>query len=360
MSVLVAFAIATLLAFGGNAAYADGGAAGGAAGASSAAGSAGAGSLSGGSFGGTKTSTSTTKTSSTPKSAGTTKTAGTTKAAPTKKSAAATSGKTMAALIADPIVSALTVACIPGSGTVVGGFEIDGDTCAETDQDWDTTGLHTDDGFGDDTGFTNGASENDPPTSWGIGHAANAKSDIGEFWAFSKAINSTVYGFFGLTNDSVKGGTSQYDLEYNQLAAVPGSGGHPVPHRSPMDLLFRFSSTGSAALTFSDAKRYTLQSSAAWDAAKCFATDAAGGWCTIPIPPNAFASALNDDGTFIEGAIDIGLFVDNVGDCTGNFGVTSVRSVTGNSFATSALKDYVDPLPVNTPSTCGTIVINKN
>ncbi|MFL6024962.1 MAG: prealbumin-like fold domain-containing protein [Marmoricola sp.] len=266
----------------------------------------------------------------------------------------------MAALIADPIVSALTVACLPGSGTVVGGFEIDGDTCAETVQDWDTTGLHEDDGFGDSTGFTNGASENDAPTAWGIGGSPNGKTDIGEFWAYSKAINNTVYGYFALTNASTTGGTSQYDLEYNQLAAVPGSGGHPVPHRSPGDLLFRFSSTGSDPLEFTDAKRYTLSSSPAWDPAKCFTTGTTAGWCTIPIPAGAFAQQVNADGTFFEGAIDIGLFVDKVGDCTGNFGVTSVRSVTGNAFATSALKDYVDPLPVNTPSTCGTIVINKN
>jgi hypothetical protein len=345
LSVVVALALVGLIGLAAGPASASG--------SGSAAGAAGAGSVGPSSLGSSTTTSTSTKSTSTKSSSAS--------SATRVGKVALTSKESLAAQVAN-LIPAIAVDCLPsGSGSLVGGFEIDGDTCVNNGgQDWASTGLHTDDGFADDTAFTNGSSENDDPQDWGIGGSPNGKTDIGEFWAYSKAINNTVYGYFGLTNDSTSGGTSQYDLEYNQLAAVPGDGGHPVPNRSAGDLLFRFSSTGSDPIAFTDAKRYTEQDDAAnWDDNKCFITDDIGGWCTIPIPANAFAQQVNSDGTFFEGAIDIGLFTQNPGDCTGNFGVTSVHSVTGNAFATSALKDYVDPLPVNTPSTCGSIVINK-
>lgn len=259
-------------------------------------------------------------------------------------------------------MAALAVPCVGGPGAPVGGFEIDGNICAQApvNKDWDNTGASVEDGFDDATGFSGGSSENDPPTSWTVGGSPNGKTDIGTAWAYSQVSGGQVYGFFGLTNNSTSGGTSQYDLEYNQLNPVSNGGGFAVPNRSPGDLLFRFSSTGSAAIVFTDAKKYTLVSSPAWSNGSCFSTTAnnTAGWCTIAIPPASFAQQVNADGTFFEGAINISLFFGN-GTCSGTFGTTSIRSVTGNAFATSALKDYVTPLGVNTPSTCGKIVINK-
>ncbi|MCX6397892.1 MAG: LPXTG cell wall anchor domain-containing protein [Propionibacteriales bacterium] len=271
-------------------------------------------------------------------------------------------GPSLSKITASPAAAALAVACTGGPGVPVGGFEIDGNTCAQApvNKDWSNTGSSVEDGFDDVTGFTQGASENDPPTSWTVGGSPNGKSDIGTAWAYSQVSGGQVYGFFGLTNDSTSGGTSQFDLEYNQLNPVVNGGGYAVPNRSPGDLLFRFSSTGSDPIVFTDAKKYTLVSSPAWSNGSCFSTTAnnTAGWCTIPIPPAAFAQQTNADGTFFEGAINISLFFGN-GTCSGTFGTTSIRSVTGNAFATSALEDYVTPLGVNTPSTCGKIVINK-
>ncbi|MGO4257628.1 SpaA isopeptide-forming pilin-related protein [Marmoricola sp. RAF53] len=268
--------------------------------------------------------------------------------------------RTFAASALAPVVNALAIACTGGPNPVVGGFEIDGNTCVQGGGlDWDTTGSMVEDGFGDSTGFTGGSSENDPPTSWSIGGSPNGKSDIGTAWAHSRVSGGQVYGFFAITNDSTSGGTSQYDLEYNQLGPTTNGGGKPVPNRSPGDLLFRFSSTGSAAIVFSDAKKYTLTSSPSWSNGSCFAIkNTAAGWCTIPIPSGVFAQQVNSDGTFFEGAINISLLF-GAGNCSGSFGSTSIRSVTGNSFATSALQDYVTPLGVSTPSTCGKLVINK-
>jgi len=341
LSVVVALALVGLIGLAAGPASASG--------SGSAAGAAGAGSVGPSSLG------SSTKTSTSTKSTASTKTSSASSASRVGK-VALTSKRSLAAQVAN-LVSGIAVPCLNGSGNVVGGFEIDGDTCVESGMDWDTTGMHTDDGFADNTAFKQGSSENDDPLDWSIGGSPNGKTDVGEFWAYSQAVNNTVYGYFGLTNDSTSGGTSQYDLEYNQLAAQDNDG-FPVPKRSPGDLLFRFSSTGSDPIDFTDAKKYTLTTSDDWDDNECFVTDSEGGWCTIPIPPNAFAQQVNADGTFFEGAIDIGLFFGN-GDCSGEFGVVSVRSVTGNAFATSALKDYVEPLSVNTPSTCGSIVINK-
>ena len=278
----------------------------------------------------------------------------------TASSPPASRPRTFMAAVLGPVVNALAVACVGDPAPDPSGFEIDGNTCVQgVGLDWDTTGLSVEDGFDDSTGFSGGSSENDNPTSWSIGGSPNGKSDIGTAWAYSHVSGGQVYGFFAITNNSTSGGTSQYDVEYNQLSPVTGGSGKPVPNRSPGDLLFRFSSTGSDPIVFTDAKKYTLTSSPSWSNGNCFTVSGTtGGWCGIPKPAGAFAQQTNADGTFFEGAINISLLF-GAGNCSGSFGSTQIRSVTGNSFATSALKDYVTPMPVTTPSTCGRIVINK-
>ncbi len=272
--------------------------------------------------------------------------------APSAAAVAATSVQ-KASVTLTTALAPLVVPCVGGPDEVVGGFEIDGNICAQGNQDWATTGMSVEDGFGDGTTFHGGTSEGDDPAGWTLGGPApNGKTDIGTAWAYSKAVSGTVYGYFGLTNDSTSGGTSQYDVEYNQADPVGG-----MPNRTPGDLLFRFSSTGSDPIAFTDAKMWRLQSDPAYGAG-CEDITADAGWCTIPIPPMAFAQQVSDDGTFFEGAINIGLFFGN-GTCSGDFGSVNIRSVTGNSFYSSTLKDYVTPLSVDTPSTCGKIIITK-
>ncbi|HET6167579.1 MAG TPA: prealbumin-like fold domain-containing protein [Marmoricola sp.] len=258
--------------------------------------------------------------------------------------------------------------------SIVADFEIDGNLCLTGDptdgtQDWDSVDFSSDsadtvtDGFGDSTTFTDGDSENNDPSTWHIdGPTPNGKSDIGTAYAYSKAIgNGGVFGYFAFTNTSTSGGTQQYDVEYNQNEATVNGNGATVPVREPGDLLFRFSSIGSAPMVFTDAKIYTLESSSDWSDADCFAVTSsspAGGWCTLDIPPGSFKSAASADGLFQEGSIEISAFFAE-GTCSGDFATTQIRSVTGNSFATSALKDYVFPLDVTTPSTCGSLTIQK-
>jgi LPXTG-motif cell wall-anchored protein len=67
---------------------------------------------------------------------------------------------------------------------------------------------------------------------------------------------------------------------------------------------------------------------------------------------------VSADGQFGEGSIDISALPIFEGGCSGEFGTMQMRTTTGNSW-TSAMKDYVGPLTVDTPSTCGKLVITK-
>jgi hypothetical protein len=274
------------------------------------------------------------------------------------------------ATVSPSVAVDVTVPCGDSdANSLVGGFEIDGDLCVNhSGEDWDNVPFGTDaadytvDGFDDATSFTNGDSENNDPSTWHIdGPTPNGKSDIGTAYAYSKEVGGDVFGYFAFTNTSTAGGTQQYDVEYNQGEAAANSNGATVVVRQPGDLLFRFSSTGNAPLTFTDAMTYTLKSDSAYDAKTCFditSSDPAGAWCTLAIPPGSFKADASDDGLFQEGSIEISAFFQE-GTCSGVFGTTQIRSVTGGSFATSALKDYVFPLDVTTPSTCGSLVISK-
>jgi LPXTG-motif cell wall-anchored protein len=277
--------------------------------------------------------------------------------------------------LASPLVAPVDVTVPCGDSDpnfLVGGFEIDGDLCVNHGgEDWDSVDFaqpNADvqvDGFDDHTSFTQGDSENNDPSTWHIdGPTPNGKTDIGTAYAYSKTVGDDVYGYFAFTNSSTSGGTQQYDVEYNQNEATVNANGATVVVREPGDLLFRFASTGNDPLVFvadSGALIYTLESSSDWSDADCFSvidSDPAGGWCTLPIPPDAFTADASDDGLFQEGSILISAFFEE-GTCTGVFGTTQIRSVTGNSFETSALKDYVLPLDVTTPSNCGSLRIEK-
>jgi hypothetical protein len=303
---------------------------------------------------------------------------------PTVSPASKTPKETSSASVANAsqVTPALVVTptCVAGQGTVVplvGGFEIDGDLCPEGALDWNSPGVTTptagakvEDGFGadDHSVFTEGSSEGDNPADWTVKDSApNGKTDIGTAWAFSQVVNNTVYGYFALTNDSTSGGTSQYDVEYNRAHNVTNGNGALVPNRTPADpaneirgdLLFRFSSTGSDPIVFTDAKEYKNLTDSSWDAKTCELITTAAGWCTIPNPTTAFTQQVTSDGMFFEAAINISLILGGPGTCSPVFGAVNIRSVTGNSFYESSLKDYVAPLDVQTPSNCGSLAIEK-
>lgn len=264
---------------------------------------------------------------------------------------------------------------------VVSDFEIDGNLCLDGDptnglQDWDslaytgpTTGDTVVDGLDDDSGFTQGSSETSLPTTWVGGLTPNNKNDIESAWGYSKAVSGHVYAYFGFTSSSQSGGTQEVNMEYNQLPPVQNDASNlAVPDRLPGDLLFHFSMNGSAPLSFSQVLVWTLASDSTWippsnDPTSCtpvsgYSTPA--GWCPVQGVDAAttFHSAVSADGQFGEGSIDISALPIFEGGCSGEFGTMQMRTTTGNSW-TSAMKDYVGPLTVDTPSTCGKLVITK-
>jgi LPXTG-motif cell wall-anchored protein len=256
--------------------------------------------------------------------------------------------------------------CVNGSNTMVGGFEIDGDPCDdEGGIDFNGgPGATTDDGYGDDGNwFTQGSSENDDPATWTLtGNSNTGKADIGTAWAWSHVWHAPapgdptdghVFAYFGFTNDSTAGGTQDYSLEYNQADPVNGK-----PVRTPGDLLFHFFANGNVALTYEASYIYTDGADTSWDDATCVESGNLGaGWCPFALDPADFVSAASPSGEYVEGSIDItNLFGE--GNCSGTFGTTFLRSAPG-SFFTSELKDYVAPLGVTTPSTCGTLQLEK-
>ena len=256
-------------------------------------------------------------------------------------------------------------ACQTSGNTMVGGFEIDGDPCDdEGGIDFlGGPGASVDDGYGDSTWFTQGSSENDNPATWTLTGSANTgKADIGTAWAWSHVwqnpnnvndpTNGHVFGYFGFTNDSTKGGTQDYSLEYNQADPVNGK-----PVRTPGDLLFHFFANGSAPLAYEASYIYRLDSDPLWTNKCVESGNLNAGWCPFTLPAAAFTSATSTSGEYVEGAIDITAMFGE-GNCSGTFGTTFLRSAPG-AFFTSELKDYVAPLGVTTPSTCGKLVIKK-
>lgn len=264
---------------------------------------------------------------------------------------------TLKALAEDPSAALVGNAdCEAGSGTLVGGFEIDGDPCDEAGIDFNGgPGDSVDDPFGDDdeTSFTGGSSESTNPATWSInGPKPTGKADIGTVWAYSANVGGTVYAYFGFTNDSTSGGTQDYSLEYNQAEPVNG-----LPVRTPGDLLFHFFSGGNNVLDYEASYIYTLEYPD-WtdDGCKEVGTLNAG-WCPKTLPADAFESDASSTGEFVEGSIDISALF-GAGTCSGTFGTTFLRSAPG-AFWTSQMKDYVAPLDVTTPSTCGSLEITK-
>lgn len=256
-------------------------------------------------------------------------------------------------------VVALAVPCLAGTTPLVGGFQIDADTCVEGGTDWDNTGLSVQDGFGDGSWFTGGSTkDNEDPSNWLTGGSVQTKTDIDTAYAYSQVVGSTVYAYFGFSRHpkALPGanGTVNYDVEYNQLGNT-GSGQASRPQRSPGDLLLQVEQGGGTSLALEGVYKYTLGT----PGGSCFAVNdssPAASWCPMT-PGSALTSRISPAGDFAEGALDLtALF--GPGNCSGTFGVVNIRSRVSGS-TTAVLADFVAPLNATTPSTCGKIIINK-
>jgi LPXTG-motif cell wall-anchored protein len=258
-------------------------------------------------------------------------------------------------------ITSAAVACLPGSVPVVGNFEIDGDTCVETNLDWDSPGtVSVEDGFEDGSWFTGGSSkDNQDPSAWLTGGNVQIKTDIDTAYAWSHVNGGHVYSYFAFSRHPESlpgaGGDVDYDVEYNQLDNT-GSGLSSRPDRSAGDLLLQVHQGGGTDLDLDGVFKYTLGT----PGGQCFAvtgSSPSASWCPMT-PGPSLTTKVNPEGSFAEGALDITTLFGE-GNCSGTFGVVNIRSRASQS-TTATLQDQIAPIHAVTPSTCGKIVINKH
>ena len=250
--------------------------------------------------------------------------------------------------------NALAVDCQAWPVGTPAGFEIDGNLCLNPDTstgtDWANTGSLLDDQYDDSTGFSGGAKEENWPwpagdtTSTGISPATN---DIGPVHVYSAVAASSVYAILGFERARSTGSIS-YHVEMNAKPNLYG----PVPDRSPGDLRLTLEQTGNETIALVDA--------ATWDATDGWQSLGSLAGFTGQVNQGA-TDNLDDDelvrGTFAEVAINLTALFGETG-CSGEYGTLNLRSSTSPS-ETSSLKDWVEPISFQVPSTCASVIVDK-
>jgi hypothetical protein len=257
---------------------------------------------------------------------------------------------------------------------LIGGFEIDGDECVGNHadaglngEDWAGVDTHSPhygtelDHFvddGDTTGFQGSSKALNNPLSWSKGPTPNDKSDIERVRIYSQksgnAVPQHTFSDFAIDRHPDTGGaggvgTVTYDVEYNRLGDVLSTDKSLlVPQRSPGDLWFVFDQSGNISLDYIAGWKFSESNHAG-----CKAVEGGGYWC--PLNDVDFQGDTSDDGAFAEGTLDISQAF-NQGVCF-TFGVVNVRTRTSNT-DTTAFKDYIAPINAIT-SNCGSLVITK-
>src|SRR5262245_11499966 len=259
---------------------------------------------------------------------------------------------------ADPVADC-TQPQVPNA-TVLGGFEIDGNLCANTANfDWSNVGGQPvgTDGFGDSTQWTGGAGENGWP--WTVDQTAGSgtsasNGDIGNVYAFTHVVDDHVFAYNAWQRAAVTG-TAGFFVEFNQKPNRFG----PVPDRTTGDLRLLFVKAGGADLTFSSAStwRSTGTNSGTWVALPDLA-----GFAGAANPASGvtdLSGNLLPQGAFVEVGIDLtALFPAE--DCSNNFGTVNIRSASSLSASSPPLQDWVAPIDKGIPSTCASVLVNKS
>src|SRR5262245_14800189 len=246
------------------------------------------------------------------------------------------------------------------SATVLGGFEIDGNLCANTANfDWSNVGGQPvgTDGFGDSTQWTGGAGENGWP--WTVAQTAGSgtsasNGDIGNVYAFTHVVDDQVFAYIAWQRAAVTG-TAGFFVEFNQRPNRFG----PVPDRTTGDLRLLFVKAGGADLTFSSASTW-----------RSTGTNS-GSWVALPYLKGCAGAAIRasgvtdhsgnllPQGAFVEVGIDLtALFPAEY--CSNNFGTVYIRSASSLSASSPPLHDWVAPIDKGIPSTCASVLVNKS
>ena len=289
------------------------------------------------------------------------------------------------AMVAVPLLAS------SANAAVVSGFEIDGNL-ADDDVagiDWESLQgnpdlfVQNDNGtaIGDATVFATSSKENDlvagenTPAQWqkGSPNTAPPKTDVGNYYKYIRSADNGHVELFFAWDRLSPSGTDYYYLELNKLGNTttgdPGTDDYySVPNRSAGDVRFTLHELGNGELV--------LLAIDEWDGEKWVSqtfdpADFAGMVNDVNIDPVGFDSpaiAKNgpDEGTipadqFFETYFDLTELIGVEAGCPPAFGTLNFRTATGESAEETGdnLKDYIEPIPLGAPSTCGEIVITK-
>ncbi|KWR72165.1 hypothetical protein RN04_07820 [Arthrobacter sp. W1] len=248
---------------------------------------------------------------------------------------------------------------VQASTQVLGGFELDGNLCANNANlaDWTTvlSAPSGNDGFDDSTQFTRGASERNWPWAAnqinGTGQASG-QADIGRNYAYSTTSNGHVYAFLGFERGTSTG-TIRYIVELNAKKNDPAV--IPTPVRTNGDLRLSIEQDGNNNLILAGAYMWNA-STGLWVQQQTL-SGFVGATNTQPITGFDGTSTIPVRG-FAEIGVDLtSLF--GQATCTGNYGTLNLRS-SSSIQETSNLGDWIAPISLSVPSTCSSVIVEKN
>ena len=261
-----------------------------------------------------------------------------------------------------------------GTATLLGSnFEIDDNANLKVDHtaaiDWLLEGTNTfrpdvasngdepsgqtDDSY---TGQGGGAKEDDTCPNTETGSIPNNKSDLLTFGAHVEAEVGGP-GFLNLfwTRVQEPSGTTLMDFELNQSSILCANGVNPVRTEGDLLIEYRIEQGGARAVIL--VREWT---GTAWGPAEDLTAQvpqlAAGtiNQTSIPAGESGGLGTISPR-TFGEAQLDLD-FVFDEGKCE-SFGSAFLKSRSSTSF-TSALKDFIEPVPVNITN-CGKVIVRK-
>jgi uncharacterized repeat protein (TIGR01451 family) len=291
---------------------------------------------------------------------------------------------TVLALYFVPLVASPAHAAVPA-------FEIDGNLAQDSPDaiDWESLQgnpdlfVQNDNGtaIGDATVFSTSSKENDEiagentPEQWSKGspNTAPPKTDVGNYYKYIRTADSGDIELFFAWDRLSPSGTDYYYLELNKLGNTttgePGTADYySVPNRSEGDIRFTLHELGNGELV--------LLGIDEWDGDK---------WVAQPLDTSGFDGAVNaenidpvgfdspaiakngpDKGTipadqFFETYFNLTDLIGLEPSCPPAFGTLNFRTATGESAEVTGdnLKDYLEPIPLDAPNTCGSLSIFK-
>jgi uncharacterized repeat protein (TIGR01451 family) len=276
---------------------------------------------------------------------------------------------TAAVLVFGAVPTYFAVSASASSGTLFGGFEIDGtivagDLTPTAGDDWGSVGgqpVATDPIGGLDTSVFSGSKE-DAPLGWRLKTTAPGKDDIGRVYEFSQIDPSTghQFAYFAFERAS-SSGTVNFVIELNQNPNIMNSHGVSIPDRAAGDLRFNVTQTGNNPnLTAHGVDQF----------------DGTNYTPLVPAPPAAaFASAVNTASIpalagdplganipadqFAEFAFDMTALTPSGKPCDiPPFSELNSRSRASDSNS-AEVKDFIAPVSVVLPGSCFDLKIHK-